>query len=135
MDIAADHDELQVGGSFWPSTSDSRRKHTYLASQSVSHWLVSRETLNPAGYSSTHRSLSRAHEGTSRPAKKSAISRSALFVASDPCIKLRPVINPRSPRIVPDAASTGLVFPMVERVTATAFGPSSTINTTGPDVM
>src|SRR5215203_6518836 len=90
---------------------------------------------NPADYSSTQRSLSRFHEAISWPSKKSPISRCALSVASDPWIKFRPVINPRSPRIVPGAASTGFVFPMVDRVTATAFGPSSTITTTGPEVM
>ena len=41
----------------------------------------------------------------------------------------------KSPRMVPGAASSGLVAPMRERILATAPKPEMTIFTTGPPVM
>ena len=41
----------------------------------------------------------------------------------------------KSLRMVPAAAFAGLVAPMISRFLAIAFSPSSTISTTGPEVM
>ena len=45
------------------------------------------------------------------------------------------MMRPKSPRMVPGAASAGLVAPMSERHLATAPSPETTIFTTGPEVM
>ena len=54
---------------------------------------------------------------------------------SEPCTRFSPVAIARSPRIEPGAAFSGLVAPITWRAAATASGPSSTIATSGPEVM
>ena len=46
-----------------------------------------------------------------------------------------PTSTAKSPRIEPGAASSGLVAPITWRAAFTACSPSSTIATSGPDVM
>jgi hypothetical protein len=45
------------------------------------------------------------------------------------------MLSAKSLRIVPSAALAGLVAPISSRFFATAFSPSSTCTTTGPEVM
>jgi hypothetical protein len=52
------------------------------------------------------------------PGKNSAISRAADSWESDPCTRFSVVSIPRSPRMVPGAASAGLVVPIMRRTTA-----------------
>jgi hypothetical protein len=54
---------------------------------------------------------------------------------SEPCTVLRSIPSARSARIVPGAAFFGSVAPMISRFFAMAFSPSSTCNSTGPEVM
>jgi len=67
--------------------------------------------------------------------KNSLISRFALFTLSDPWTRLRPTSTPKSPRMEPGVAATGFVAPMVVRQISIAFGPSTTIASTGVLVM
>ena len=55
--------------------------------------------------------------GQARSGKKRAISRSADSGASEPWIRFSPISMARSPRMVPGAASTGLVAPIRVRTT------------------
>jgi len=48
---------------------------------------------------------------------------------------LASIDSAKSLRMVPAAALAGLVAPMISRLAAIAFSPSSTCTTTGPDVM
>ena len=54
---------------------------------------------------------------------------------SEPWTMLAPTSIARSPLIEPGAASSGLVAPITCRAAVTASGPSSTIATSGPEVM
>jgi len=63
------------------------------------------------------------------------ISRSADSGLSEPWITFSSMIRPKSPRMVPGAASAGLVAPMSERHLATAPSPEMTIFTTRADTV
>src|SRR5690606_3935133 len=67
--------------------------------------------------------------------KNSPSSRSALSGESDPCTRFSVTTRPKSPRIVPGAASSGLVAPMMARATPMAPSPDHCMATTGPEVM
>src|SRR5262249_8564193 len=67
--------------------------------------------------------------------KKKAISVLSFSGESEPCTELASIDSAKSLRIVPAAALAGLVAPMISRFFTTAFSPSSTCTTTGPDVM
>ena len=62
-------------------------------------------------------------------------SRSALSMESEAWIRLRPISRPKSPRIVPGAASRGFVLPTVLRTDSTALVPSKTAAMIGDEVM
>jgi hypothetical protein len=64
-----------------------------------------------------------------------ASSVAALSGLSEAWTRFWPISTARSPRIVPGAASTGLVAPFIVRTMAIASGPSSAAATSGPDVM
>ena len=67
-----------------------------------------------ACYSRIQLSVTRFH-ATSSPAEKKRLTSLAAFSGlSEPCTKLRPISMPKSPRMVPGAAATGLVAPIVE---------------------
>src|SRR5690606_2424207 len=67
--------------------------------------------------------------------KKNRISCAAVSGASEPCTELASMDSAKSARMVPGAASFGLVAPITSRFLATAFSPSRTCTTTGPEVM
>jgi hypothetical protein len=67
--------------------------------------------------------------------KKNAISFFAFSALSEPCTALRSIDFAKSARIVPGAASLGLVDPMSSRFFAIAFSPSKTETKTGPSIM
>ena len=60
----------------------------------------------------------RSQDRETRPGKKSAISRAADSGESEPWIRFSVVLMARSPRMVPGAASAGLVAPIMVRTTA-----------------
>ena len=68
-----------------------------------------------------------------------AISRAADSAESEPCtmfcVTARPQSRPRSPRIVPGAATVGSVAPASERNPSITRLPSATIAATGPEDM
>src|SRR5690606_16499028 len=67
--------------------------------------------------------------------KKKRISFLAFSSESEPWVEFASTDSPKSFRIVPSAAFAGLVAPMRSRLCWTAFSPSSTCTTTGPEVM
>src|SRR5690606_14094096 len=67
--------------------------------------------------------------------KKNAISFFAVSGASEPCTTFSSTVSAKSARIVPGAASFGLVAPITSRFFAIAFSPSSTWTMTGPEIM
>ncbi len=67
--------------------------------------------------------------------KKMPISRSAVSAASEPWATFSSMVLAKSPRIVPGAASAGLVAPIILRHSEIAFSPSTIIATTGPLVI
>src|SRR3972149_2957130 len=71
---------------------------------------------------------------TSSARKTGAASRLALSAESLPWTTFRSILRPKSARIVPGSALAGSVAPIVLRTIATAFSPSHTIATDGPDV-
>src|SRR5208282_124756 len=75
------------------------------------------------------------HGQISISAKKKAISVRAFSGESEPCTELASIDSAKSRRIVPGAAFLGSVAPMISRFTATAFSPSSTWTTAGPEIM
>jgi hypothetical protein len=62
-------------------------------------------------------------------------SRAPFSGESEPWVRLRPTSMPKSWRMVPGAASDGLVAPRVWRTAATAFLPSQAMASTGELVM
>jgi glutathione S-transferase len=76
-----------------------------------------------------------AYPTISFPAKNCRISISAFSGLSEPCTEFSPTERANSLRIVPSAAWAGFVAPMISRYRRTAFSPSSTWTTTGPEVM
>src|SRR5262249_51546410 len=75
------------------------------------------------------------HPTISLPEKNWAISCAAVSGASEPCTEFSPIDLACTLRMVPGAAFAGSVAPMISRYLATAFSPSSTCTTTGPEVM
>src|SRR3954452_6497009 len=67
--------------------------------------------------------------------KKNAISCAAFSGESEPCTELASIDSAKSLRIVPESALAGSVAPITSRFLATAFSPSSTCTTTGPEIM
>src|SRR5690606_23710735 len=67
--------------------------------------------------------------------KKNAISILAFSSLSEPWTELASMPSAKVLRIVPSAASAGLVAPITSRLRFTASSPSSTCTTTGPLVM
>src|SRR5690242_21654216 len=65
--------------------------------------------------------------------KKNAISCAAFSGESEPCTELASIDSAKSLRIVPGSALAGSVAPITSRFLATAFSPSSTCTTTGPE--
>ena len=65
--------------------------------------------------------------------KNIGISRSALATLSEPWTTFSSITSPKSPRIVPGAASAGLVAPISFLAIETADGPDHTVATTGPE--
>src|SRR5215210_6800911 len=74
-------------------------------------------------------------EDQARSGKNSFASRSADSGESEPWTMFWPTSTAKSPRIEPGAASSGFVAPMTWRAATTACSPSSTIATSGPEVM
>src|SRR5690606_14627165 len=84
-----------------------------------------------------HRLVLRADQRawTSVAGKKYAISFAAFSRLSEPCTALASMLSAKSARMVPAAASFGLVAPIRSRFFSTAPSPSSTWIITGPEIM
>src|SRR5690606_33603413 len=72
---------------------------------------------------------------TSVAAKKYATSMAAFSTESEPWAALASMDSAKSARMVPGAASFGLVAPSSSRCLSTAFSPSRTWIITGPEIM
>jgi RNA polymerase sigma factor (sigma-70 family) len=100
------------------------------AAQTVTVAAVAQPVLHPA--------TALAHKARPHhtPGKKSAISLDADSGPSLPCTKFSVTSVPKSPRMVPGAASIGFVEPIKDRTTRqVSAGPSSTRSIAGPLVM
>ena len=74
----------------------------------------------------------RARAGTARRRGRRSRPRARADSAeSEPCTRLRPIVWPKSPRIVPGVALIGFVAPIVARQPSIASSPSITIATIG----
>src|SRR5690606_18806857 len=91
----------------------------------------SEEFSNYARRQKTHSQRVRAQ--ISSALKKNAISFFAVSAASEPCTTFSSTVFAKSARIVPGAASFGLVAPITSRFFAMALSPSSTCTITGPE--
>src|ERR687896_1744574 len=80
-------------------------------------------------------SLRRARGENQSSGKNSPISRADDSAESEPWTRLVWTSRPKSPRMEPGDASSGLVAPITWRAAATASWPSSTSATSGPPVM